>query len=229
MQMSLPNIKNIAFNSQLTKQHRVSKIHMKIQNLFIALTTSVLAVSSIPSWSIAAGSIRSSQNVTKQAPPTLIAQVVYATTRTNRTCPSRVNPQRGGISLEQAKTYFICRYETFTGPRGKIGSSYNFVDNLKMQMAAARPPTSADLGLGYKEDINLKQPVYPIKVSYTGTGCPAYNSQSQIGEAAQGKCLVRDEVTGVGICFRSNFGEWHCKTRPTGSTEMRWAKPGWTN
>jgi hypothetical protein len=202
---------------------------MKVQNLLIALTTSILAVSSIPSWSIAVGSIRSSQNVTRQATPNLIAQVVYATTRTNRTCPSRVSPQKGRISLQQARTYFICRYEIFTGPLGKIGSSYTFVDNLKMQMAAARTPTRADLGLGYKEDIDLKQPVYPIKVSYTATNCPAYNNQSQQGEAANGNCLVRDEVTGVGICFRSNFGEWHCKTRPTGSTEVRWAKPGWTN
>jgi hypothetical protein len=137
----------------------------------------------------------------------------YATNRTNRTCPSRVNPQRGGLSLEQARAYFICRYETSDG--------YSFVDDLKMQMAAARPPTRADLGLGYEEDINLNQPVYPIKVSYRHTNCAARN--------LEGMCLVRDQVTGVGICFRSNFGEWHCKMRPTGSTEQHWAKPGWND
>ena len=198
---------------------------MKVQNLLIALTTSVLAVSSSPSWSVAAGS---TQNVTKQAPSTLVAQMVYATTRTNRTCPSRVSPQRGGISLEQARTYFICRYETFTGPLGKNGSGYNFVDDLKMQMAAARPPTRADLGLGYEEDINLNQPVYPIKVSYRGTDCSAYRP-GEFGESGKGNCLVRDRVTGVGICFRSTFGEWHCKTRPMGSTPTRRADPGWTD
>jgi hypothetical protein len=201
---------------------------MKVQNLFIALTTSVLAVSSSPSWSVAAGSIRSTPNVTRQAPSTLIADMNYATTRTNRTCPSRVNPQRGGLSLEQARAYFICRYETFTGPLGRDGSSYDFVDDLKMQMAAARPPTRADLGLGYEEDINLNQPVYPIKVSYRHTDCPARNP-GNYGADKEGMCLVRDRVTGVGICFRSTFGEWHCKMRPTGSTVQQWAKPGWNN
>ena len=196
---------------------------MKVQNLFIALTTSLLTVSSSPSWSVAAAT-HSTPNVTRQAPSTLIADMIYATTRTNRTCPSRVSPQKGGISLQQARAYFICRYETFTGPLGKNGSSYDFVDNLKMQMAAARPPTRADLGLGYEEDINLNQPVYPIKVSYTQTDCPAYNP-GETGESGKGNCLIRDEVNGVGICFRSNFGEWHCKTRPTGSTPMRWGAP----
>jgi hypothetical protein len=198
---------------------------MKVQNLFIALTTSVLAVSSSPSWSVAAGS---TPNVTRQAPTTLIAQMTYGTTRTNRTCPSRVNPQRGGISLEQARTYFICRYERFSGLLGKGNSSYNFVDDLKMQMAAARPPTRADLGLGYEEDINLNQPVYPIKVSYRSTFCDARNPES-LREDRKEACLVTDEVKGVGICFRSNFGEWHCKTRPTGSTGTYRAKPGWTD
>jgi hypothetical protein len=201
---------------------------MKVQNLFIALTTSILAVSSSPSWSVAAGTLQSTQNVTRQAPATLIADMTYPTTRINRTCPSRVNPTRGRLSLEQARAYFICRYETFTGPLGKNGSSYNFVDDLKMQMAAARPPTGADLALGYEEDINLNQPVYPIKVSYRDTDCDARNP-GDYGAAREGMCTVRDEVKGVGICFRSNFGEWHCKTRPMGSTPMRWAKPGWTD
>jgi hypothetical protein len=197
---------------------------MKVQNLFIALTTNIFAVSSNPSWSIAAGTLQSTQNVTRQAPATLITQIVYPTTRAIRTCPSRVNPKRGGISLEQAKTYFICRYETFTGTLGKVGSSYNFVNDLKMQMAAARPPTGADLALGYEEEIDLKQPVYPIKFNYSDAGCPAYNP-SYPNPAIDGKCLVRDEVKGVGICFRSNFGEWHCKMRPPSSTPMRWAAP----
>jgi hypothetical protein len=198
---------------------------MKVQNLFIALTTSIFAVSSSPSWSVSAAT-QSNQNIQRQAPSTLIADMNYVTTRINRTCPSRVNPQRGGLSLQQARAYFICRYETFTGPLGRNGSSYNFVDDLKMQMAAARPPTRADLGLGYEEDINLNQPVYPIKVSYRETYCAARNP-GDYGAAQEGMCNVRDRVTGVGICFRSTFGEWHCKMRPTGSTEMRWAKPGW--
>ena len=198
---------------------------MKVQNIFIALTTSVLAVSSSPSWSVAAAT-RSTQNVTRQTPTNLVAQMVYPTTRTNRTCPSRVSPKKGAISLEQARTYFICRYESFTGTPGKVGSSYYFVDNLKMQMAAARPPTSADLALGYEEEIDLKQSVYPIKVSHTGSGCPVYNSNPPVpNPTSDGKCLVSDEVKGVGICFRSNFGEWHCKTRPISSSPMRWAAP----
>ena len=196
---------------------------MKVQNLIIALTTSLFAVSSSPSWSVAAAT-RSTHNVTRQAPATLIAQRVYPTNRSIRTCPSRVNPQRGAISLEQARAYFICRYERFTGELGKTGSSYNFVNDLKMQMAAARPPTGADLALGYEEEIDLKQPVYPIKVNYSDAGCPSYNP-SYPNPRIDGKCLVRDEVKAVGICFRSNFGEWHCKTRPISSSPMRWAAP----
>jgi hypothetical protein len=196
---------------------------MKVQNLFIALT-SISAVSSSPSWSVAAAT-QSSQNGTRQAPATLVAQMIYPTARVNRTCPSRVNPQRGAISLEQAKTYFICRYESFTGPLGKNGSSYNFVNDLKMQIAAARPSTRADLALGYEEEIDLKQPVYPIKFSYSDASCHAYNPNYPT--ANDRNCLVRDEVKGGGICFRSNFGEWHCKMWPPNSTKMRWAAPNW--
>jgi hypothetical protein len=199
---------------------------MKVQNLFIALTTSIFAVSSSPSWSVSAAT-QSSQNVTRQAPATLVAQMIYPTARVNRTCPSRVNPQRGGISLEQARTYFICRYETFTGPLGKAYSGYTFVNDLKMQMAAARPPNRADLALGYEEEIDLKQPVYPIKFSYSDAACDAYNPNPSYPNPNDGKCLVRDEVKGVGICFRSNFGEWHCKMQRPNSTKMRWAAPNW--
>jgi hypothetical protein len=201
---------------------------MKIQNLFIALTTSILAVSSSPEWSVAARSTQSTPNVHRQASATLIADMSYPTTRINRTCPSRVNPTRGGISLEQARTYFICRYESFTGPLGKNGSSYSFVDDLKMQMAAARRPNGADHALGHEEDINLNQPVYPIKVSWRSTYCDARNP-GDYGAGNDRMCLVRDEVKGVGICFRSTFGEWHCKTRPISSSPTRRAAPGWTD
>ena len=196
---------------------------MKVQNLFIALTTSIFAVSSNPAWSVATAT-QSTQNVTRQAPATLVAQVVYPTDRAIRTCPSRTSPQRGAISLEQARAYFICRYETFTGTLGQISASYNYVNDLKMQIAGARPPTSADLALGYQEEIDLKQPVYPIKFKYSDAACRGYNL-SYPNPATDGKCLVRDEVKGVGICFRSNFGEWHCKMRPPSSTPMRWAAP----
>jgi hypothetical protein len=196
--------------------------HIKVQNLFIALTTSIFAVASNPSSSVAARSTQLNQNADRQIPSSLIADMTYGTTRTNRTCASRVNPKKGAISLEQAKTYFICRYEIFTGPLGKNGSAYTFVDDLNMQMAAARPATSADLGFGYEEDIDLKQPVYPIKASYVRTGCGARNI-GEPGEAGKGNCLV-NEVKSTGICFRSTFGEWHCKTRGK-STAMIWAKP----
>jgi hypothetical protein len=195
---------------------------MKVQNLLIALTTSIFAVSSNLSWSIAAQSTQLNQNTDRQTPSSLIAQMTYGTTRTNRTCASRVNPKKGAISLEQAKKYFICRYETFTRPLGKAGSFYTFVDDLNMQMAAARPADGADRGLGYEEDIDLKQLVYPIKVSYLSTFCPARNI-GEAGEAGKGKCLVRD-VKGIGICFRNTFSEWHCKTRGK-STPAVWAMP----
>jgi hypothetical protein len=195
---------------------------MKVQNLFIALTTSVFAISSNPAWSVAAAT-RSTQNIQRQAPATLIADMTYGTTRTNRTCPSRVNPQRGRISLEQARTYFICRYENFTGELGKNGSDFTFVDDLKMQMSAARPPNRADLGLGYEEGIDLKQPVYPIKVSYTSTSCGARNL-GEAGEEGKGNCLVRG-VKGIGACFRNTFGEWHCKIRGESTSAPTWAAP----
>jgi hypothetical protein len=196
--------------------------HMKVQNLLIALTTSILAVSSNPSWSVAARSTQLNQNTDRQIPSSLIADMTYGTTRTNRTCASQVNPKKGAISLEQAKTYFICRYETFTGPLGRAGSFYTFVDDLNMQMAAARPANGADLGLGYKEDIDSKQPVHPIKVSYVRTFCGARNIGG-LSESRQGKCLV-NEVKGIGICFRNTFSEWHCKIRGQ-STSAVWAKP----
>ena len=196
---------------------------MKVQNLFIALTTSIFAVSSNPAWSVATAT-QSTQNVTRQAPATLVAQVVYPTDRAIRTCPSRTSPQRGAISLAQARAYFICRYETFNGTLGEISASFHYINDLKMQIAGARTPTSADLALGYREEIDLKQPVYPIKVNYSSASCSGYNL-SYPNPETDGKCSVRDEVKGVGICFRSNFGEWHCKMWPPSTTSPRLAAP----
>jgi hypothetical protein len=205
----------------LTKTHFHRK-HMKIQNLFIALTTSVFAVSSNPLWSVATAK-QSIQNVNRQIPSTLITQMIYGTTRTNRTCPSRVNPKKGTLSLDQAKTYFICGRENFSGQPGKNMSSFSFVDNLKMQIAStSRSATDADLAMGYKEDIDLKQPVYPIRASYTSTYCSAY-SPGNLNQ--EGKNCIANDIKGIGICFRNTFGDWYCKMRGSSSNQRENSVP----
>jgi hypothetical protein len=195
---------------------------MRVQNLFIALTTSVFAVSTCPSWSVAARSTQSIQNVTRQIPSTLTAQLTYGTTRTNRTCPSRVNPKNGTLSLEQAKTYFVCDFEALNGNRGENYSAYVFVDNLQLDIAPkSRPTNDTDLKLGYREDIDLQQFVYPIRVSYTKYICNTYTP----GSSSEGKNCITADDQGVGICFRNTFGDWHCKANYRESNNRRGAPP----
>lgn len=190
---------------------------MKVQNLLIALTTSIFAVSSSPSWSVAAGSTQSTKNANRQAPATLVAQMNYGTTRTARTCPSRVSPKRGAISLEQAKIYFICDYEGISVD----GSSLIFVDNLKLQISStSRSATSADLELS--REINLKQPVYPITARYTTTVC---SSITPPGNPMEGKNCVASDIKGSGFCFRNTASNWDCAIQARGSIARRVATP----
>lgn len=201
-------------------KHCLLRKHMRVQNLFIALTTSIFAVSASPSWSAAARSTQSPQNVTRQIPTTLTAQATYGTNRKNQTCPSRVNPKNGAISLEQAKIYFTCDYERFFGPGSH--SSYRFLENLQLKIAPkSRPTNDADLRLGYEEDIDLKQSVYPIRVSYTSYNCFAYRP----GSSREGKNCITNDYQGIGICFRNTFGDWYCKAQGTFSNKRDTAPP----
>ena len=189
---------------------------MKVQNLFIALTTSIFAVSSNPAWSVAAAT-HSTQNVTRQTPATLVAQVNYGTTRTARTCPSRVSPKRGAISLEQAKRYFICDYENVN----QDGGTLVLADDLKLQISStSRSATSADLELS--REIILKQPVYPIKASYTLTSCLPITPP---GDPMEGKNCVSSDIKGPGVCFRNTAGDWSCAIQARGSMARRVATP----
>jgi hypothetical protein len=194
---------------------------MRVQNLFIALTTSVFAVSTCPSWSLSARTTQLPQNVTRQIPSTLTAQLTYGKVREIRTCPSRKNPNKGAISLEQAKIYYICGIESLRGDLGKAHSFYEFLDNLQMEIAPkSRPTNKADLRIGYKEDIDLQQPVYPIQVSYTDYACFTYAP----GSSKEGKNCLTHDYKGVGICFRNTFSDWYCKAQGSQSNE-RWIAP----
>jgi hypothetical protein len=195
---------------------------MKFQSLLIALTTSIFAISTNTSWSLAAGSTRSTLNVSKQNPATLIAKMSYGTNRRPITCPSRVSPQKGAPSLAQAKAYFICDKETLFGDFGTDLSSFLFVNDLNMQISSkARAATGTDLALGYKQSIDTNRPVYPIRGTYTIYLCFA----DYPGSHRKGKnCKVSVENES-GVCFHSSFGDWHCRMRNISSENKGQSAP----
>lgn len=154
-------------------------------------------------------------------PSILVAQILpYGTARTPKNCPSRAEPKRGAPSVAQAKMYFTCDSETESGEvgRGNFSSYIRLTENLTMQVAPkSRPANRTDLAYieSYKGFLSMDttQPVYDIRGSYDGYVC--YDTTRRSRRHLVGENCNVSRYTSTGICFRSTFGDWHCRMKGT--------------
>jgi hypothetical protein len=124
----------------------------------------------------------------------------YGTSRQLRTCPSRTEPSRGRISVEQAKAYAACYYEE----KAVFNASVNFVDILSLQVASkSRRARDADFRL---HQIDIEKPIYDIKGSIV-----IYNCQNITEGYPRGQnCRISRVPNSTGKCYQTTFGDWYC-------------------
>jgi hypothetical protein len=139
-------------------------------------------------------------------PSSLNAQdMEFGTSRRPRTCASRSQPVNGAISAQQAIKYFICDTETINS--SALGA--RFVTDLNLQVAPKpRRVTEDDIGRAARinNQIDTDKPVYDIRGSFKRYSCtnkPDWVAQKQ-------NCSLNVFSNSQGICFKNNFGDWHC-------------------
>ena len=128
-------------------------------------------------------------------------------TRDPRSCAVRTAPARGAPSGEQAAQYAQCEGEGPYGSQDRIA----LMENMRVQVGGARPYQHVQDSY---EDIDPRQPVYPIRGSFTGYSCDPLRTAREIASGFadnRGKnCDSLERPHATGICFRTTFADWHC-------------------
>jgi hypothetical protein len=136
--------------------------------------------------------------------------------RDPHTCGSRKEPARGAPTAAQLTQYFICDNEFFQ-PASATGPLLYLIDNAKVEVGKGRP---FSIVTDAYTDVDPSQTVYPIRGSYTQYQCSVPQPPSAPFNAPKaGKnCFKYEAPAATGICYKSTFGEWHCKMCCTGSS-----------
>lgn len=119
-------------------------------------------------------------------------------TREPRTCVSTKAPLKGPITADLAAKYFICTYE------GEASSLLYLLDNVKFEVGGGIP-YKAIMGHRSLPQIDVKQPVYPIRGSYT-----RYVYQRIYDKNEKARYSV-ENVKADGYCYKTTFGDWQCR------------------
>ncbi len=109
--------------------------------------------------------------------------------------------------MAQAKQYFACDYDHFEH-WSSSGDLLYLVNNVAIEMGRARPfNIVTDTFPNAKDNhISTRDPVYPIKGSFTSWQCRALGGIYQAGK----NCAKLDQPNATGICYKSQSGDWHC-------------------
>ena len=118
--------------------------------------------------------------------------------RDPQTCTSRKAPEKGAISAELARQYFICDTEHDAGEQ-----LYLTGDVKNIVVAKGR---AFNISTDIADDIDTRQLVYDIRGSYTFYSCSKIGDYGKLGE----NCSSTDEPAAVGYCYKTNSGNWHC-------------------
>ena len=131
-------------------------------------------------------------------------------TREPVTCANRSVPAKGAPSPEQARQYFICEQE------GDGIVYLSLVTNVKVQVASIA--YRLDARSSYATDPDLNQPAWDIRGSFTEYRCqtppvaiPVFDTVTDF--ARTHNCTATDQSTATGLCYKNNFGDWHCSMR----------------
>ena len=127
--------------------------------------------------------------------------------RDPHTCASRKDPAAGALSSGQALQYLSCDMEGIDG-FGHLSQ----VANVKVEVAKGRP---FNINTDSIPDIDVSQLVFNIRGSLTTGYCSIVDGTVTL---AGKNCMISDQPNAVGMCYKSNFGDWHCSMRdPTGT------------
>jgi hypothetical protein len=132
--------------------------------------------------------------------------------RDPHTCASRKDPAKGALSAAQALQYLSCDMEGIDG-FGHLAQ----VADVKVEVAKGRP---FNINTDSTPDIDVSELVYNIRGGLTTGYCSIIDNTVTV---AGKNCLISDQPNAVGICYKSNFGDWHCSMRdPTGTSPEHW-------
>ena len=133
----------------------------------------------------------------------------YGTNRQRRTCPSRTEPRRGRISVEQAKIYAACYYEE----RAVFNAAVDFVDILSLEIAPK--PRQARSGDSILPQIDIEKPIYDLRGSIVVHNCQNITEGYPHGQ----NCRVSRQPKSIGKCYQTTFGDWYCSL--SGTSNLR--------
>lgn len=146
-------------------------------------------------------------------------------TREPRTCASVTAPGRGAPSAEQAAQYVICGLERGDGSHPEL-----LVVNVKVQVAPVAHATSQPLEGFTTATIDLNQPAWDIRGSFTTYTCYALSSLiAQNDFARTHNCDSADVLSATGYCYKDVFGGWHCGMSGVATNSQANVLPPYTN
>jgi hypothetical protein len=147
--------------------------------------------------------------MTISTPSVLLAQQKdYGTNRQLRTCPSRTEPTRGRITVEQAKRYVACSFEE----KPPFNGSIKFVDVLSLEIAPkTRSAKPADFRLS---NLDPTKPIYELRGSIVIYSCANVAGRSTPPPGQN--CSISRDPKAEGKCYQTPFNEWHCVMRGAG-------------
>lgn len=116
------------------------------------------------------------------------------------TCASRKAPASGAPSPAQVAQYVQCDPEGGEGVRGHF---IHLMTSVKAEIGAGRAfsPIADRM-----TDIDVRQPVYPIRGSYNWYQCGNVRG----GAPAGANCGLYVESNATGKCYKTTFGDWRC-------------------
>jgi hypothetical protein len=140
--------------------------------------------------------------------------------RDPRTCASRKEPAKGAPTAGQLKEYFICDVERVTN--SVSGDTLWLLTNVSVEVGKGRP---FNIVTDSWPEIDPSQTVYPVRGGHTYFQCTALG---KIGGDPGKNCFKYEQPHASGICYKSTFGDWHCKMSDndaTGTTMEKFPPP----
>ncbi len=124
--------------------------------------------------------------------------------RDPQTCASQKEPARGAPTGAQLREYFICDSERVTGSASSSRLLY-LVTGVNVEVAKGRP---FNMATDSWSDIDTSQMVYPVRGAYTQWQCVELGKIN--GDRGK-NCTKWEYPHASGVCYKSTFGDWHCK------------------
>lgn len=118
-------------------------------------------------------------------------------TREPRICGDTRAPLKGAITAELAAKYFMCQAE------GEWSDNLYLVEDVKVQVGGGIP-YSAIMGQRSLNEIDVRQPVYPVRGTYT-----KYQYRRIYNKGDKPYANVSN-VKADGYCYKTTFGDWKC-------------------